>query len=87
LQKPFEVETKLLKWMGFCNNYIFVIKYKKGHTNKLEDMLSRPTTLKIATFGTLMHMEPSPMMHKKRNTHNMGTLRRYFNIYRAMLVK
>jgi hypothetical protein len=35
-----------------------VIKYKKGSTNKLVDMLSRPPTSNITTLGTLMHMEP-----------------------------
>ena len=35
-----------------------VIKYKKVSTNKLVDMLSRPPTSNITTFGTLMHMEP-----------------------------
>ena len=34
-----------------------VIKYKKGSTNKLADMLSRPLKSKITTLGTLMHME------------------------------
>ena len=35
-----------------------MIKYKKGNTNKLVDMLSGPPTSKITSFGTLMHMEP-----------------------------
>jgi hypothetical protein len=35
-----------------------VIEYKKGSTNKLEDMLSRPPTSKIIALGTLMHMDP-----------------------------
>ena len=35
-----------------------VIKYKKGSTNKLVDMLSRPPTSKITSLGTLMNMEP-----------------------------
>jgi hypothetical protein len=35
-----------------------VIKYNKGRTNKLADMLSRPPTSKILALGTLMHMEP-----------------------------
>jgi len=35
-----------------------VIKYKKGSTNKLANILSRPPTSKITALGTLMHMEP-----------------------------
>jgi hypothetical protein len=35
-----------------------VIKYKKGRTNKLEDMLSQLTISNITTLGTLMHMKP-----------------------------
>lgn len=35
-----------------------MIKYKKGSTNKLVDMLSRPPTSKIIALGTLVHMEP-----------------------------
>jgi hypothetical protein len=45
-------------WMGFFTQFQLVIKYKKGSTNKLVDMLSRPPTSKITTLGTLMHMEP-----------------------------
>ena len=44
--------------MGFLHQFHLVIKYKKGNTNKLIDMLSRPPTSKITAFGTLMHMEP-----------------------------
>ena len=35
-----------------------VIKYKKGITKKLDDMLSRPSTSKIIALGTLMFMDP-----------------------------
>jgi hypothetical protein len=35
-----------------------VIIYKKGGTNKLVDMISRPPTSNIKTLGTLMHMDP-----------------------------
>jgi len=35
-----------------------VIKYKKGNTNKLSDMILRPPTLKITALGNLMYMEP-----------------------------
>jgi hypothetical protein len=35
-----------------------VVKYKKGSTNKLVNMLSQPPTSKITYFGTQMHMEP-----------------------------
>jgi hypothetical protein len=34
-----------------------VIKYKKGSTNKLVDMLSNPPTSKITSLGTLMQVE------------------------------
>ena len=34
------------------------MKYKKGSTNMLEDMLSGPPTSNITTLGTLMHMKP-----------------------------
>jgi len=44
--------------MGFLQQFHLVIKYKKGSTNKLVDMLSRPPTLNIIALGTLMHMEP-----------------------------
>jgi hypothetical protein len=44
--------------MGFLQQFHLVIKYKKGNTNKLTNMLSRPLTSKITTFGTLMHMDP-----------------------------
>ena len=44
--------------MGFLQQFHLVIKYKKVNTNKLVDMLSRPPTSNITTFGTLMHMEP-----------------------------
>jgi hypothetical protein len=44
--------------MGFLQQFHLIIKYKKGSTNKLVDMLSRPPTSKITTLGTLMHMEP-----------------------------
>jgi hypothetical protein len=44
--------------MGFLQQFHLVIKYKKGSTNKLADMLSRPPTSKITALGTLMHMDP-----------------------------
>ena len=37
--------------------FCLVNKYKKGSTNKLVDMLSRPPTSKITTWGTLIHMD------------------------------
>ena len=33
-------QTKHYKWMGFLHQFHLVIYYKKGSTNKLEDMLS-----------------------------------------------
>jgi hypothetical protein len=44
--------------MGFLQKLHLVIKYKKGSTNRLEDILSRPPTSNIIDLGTLMHMEP-----------------------------
>lgn len=35
-----------------------MIMYKKGSTNKLTDMLSRPPTSKTISLGSLMHMDP-----------------------------
>ena len=51
-------QTMNYKWMGFLLKFHLVIKYKKGSTNKLEDMLSQPPTSNITALGTLMHMEP-----------------------------
>jgi hypothetical protein len=51
-------QTRHYKWMGFLQQFHLVIKYKKGNTNKLADMLSRPPTSNITTLGTLMHMDP-----------------------------
>jgi hypothetical protein len=44
--------------MGFLQKFHLVIKYKKGSTQNLVDMLSRPPTSKITALGTLMHMDP-----------------------------
>jgi hypothetical protein len=44
--------------MGFLQQFHLVIKYKKGSTNNLVDMLSRPPTSKITTLLTLMDMDP-----------------------------
>jgi hypothetical protein len=44
--------------MEFGQQFHLFIKYKKGGTNKLVWMLSRPTTSNITTLGTLMHMDP-----------------------------
>jgi len=35
-----------------------VVKYNKGNTNKLADMISRQPTSNITTLWTLMHMNP-----------------------------
>jgi hypothetical protein len=51
-------KTRHYKWMGFLQQFHLVIKYKKGITNKLKNMLLRPPTSKITALGTLMHMEP-----------------------------
>jgi len=44
--------------MGFFQQFNFVIKYKKGNTNKLFDMFSRPPTSNFTALGALMHMDP-----------------------------
>jgi len=44
--------------MGFLQQFHLVINYKKGSTNKLAYMLSKPLTSNITTLGTLMHMDP-----------------------------
>ena len=49
-QKPLEylhAQTKLqqarhMKWVSYLMTFNIIIKYKKGATNKLADMLSRP---------------------------------------------
>ena len=51
-------QSRNYKWMGFLQKFHLVINYKKGSTNKLVEMLSRPSTSKITYLGTLMHMEP-----------------------------
>jgi hypothetical protein len=51
-------QTRHYKWMGFLHQFHLAIKYKKGCTNNLAYILSRPLTSKITTLGTLMHMEP-----------------------------
>jgi len=43
---------------GVLKQFHLVIKYNKGNTNNLADMLSWPPTSKITYFGTLMHMDP-----------------------------
>jgi hypothetical protein len=42
--------------MGILKQFHLVIKYKKGGTNKLESILSRPRTSNITRLGTLMHI-------------------------------
>lgn len=44
--------------MGFLQQFHLVIRCKKGSSNNLFDMLSRPPTSNIAALGTLMQMEP-----------------------------
>jgi hypothetical protein len=47
-------QTRHYKWMGFLRQFYPVIKYKKGNTNRLVDMCSRPPTSNIKALGTLM---------------------------------
>ena len=51
-------QTRNYKWMGFLQQFHLVIKYKKGNTNKLADILSKPPTSNITALGTLMHIQP-----------------------------
>jgi len=44
--------------MGLLQQFHLILKYKKGGTNNLVEMLSRPHMPKIMAFGTFMHMEP-----------------------------
>jgi hypothetical protein len=42
-----QVQTKIqqsrhYRWMGFVQQFHLVIKYKKGTSNKVDDMISRP---------------------------------------------
>ena len=43
-------QTTHYKWMGFLQWFHLVIKYKKGSTNKLENMLSNPSTSNITNL-------------------------------------
>lgn len=45
--------------MVFVKTIHLVIKYKKGNTYKLTNILSRPPTLNITALGSPMHMELS----------------------------
>jgi hypothetical protein len=44
--------------MWFLQQFHLVIKYKKGSTKKLVDMLLNLATFKIIDLETLMHMHP-----------------------------
>jgi hypothetical protein len=44
--------------MGFLQQFHLVIKYKKGNTKRLVNILLRPPTSNITALATLMHMEP-----------------------------
>jgi len=43
--------------MGFLQKCHLIIQYKKGSIINLENMLSRPTTYTIISFGILFHLE------------------------------
>jgi hypothetical protein len=51
-------QVRHYKWLGFLQQFHLLIKYKKGVTNKLVDMLSQPPLKKIAIVGMLMQLEP-----------------------------
>ncbi|CAL8120214.1 unnamed protein product [Prunus armeniaca] len=42
-------QARHMKWMSYLQQFSIVIKYKKGATNKLADMLSRPTYTRYDT--------------------------------------
>ena len=62
--------------MGFFQQFHLIIKYQKGNTNKLANMLSRPPTSKITTLGTLMHMDPFTHDAYKSQTQKVRSLKR-----------
>jgi hypothetical protein len=51
-------QTKHYKWMGCLQQFHIVIKDNKSNTNRLKNMLSRPSISKITSLGTLMYMDP-----------------------------
>jgi hypothetical protein len=69
--------------MCFFQQFHRILKYTKGNTNKLEDMLSRPPKPNITTWILLCIWSLSPIMHTKRSTWKMRTSRRYFSSYKA----
>jgi hypothetical protein len=72
--------------MGVLEQFNLIMKYKKGNTNKLVDMLSRTPSTKVTTFGILMHMEPFAHDAYERNTQKMRTPLRYFSNYKVKFV-
>eukprot|EP01018_Ginkgo_biloba_P010322 Gb_18698 [translate_table: standard] len=47
------------KWMSYLQQFNLVIKYKKGVTNKIADLLSRPP--KSTTLIVVMQLQPFPL--------------------------
>ncbi|TXG50795.1 hypothetical protein EZV62_023319 [Acer yangbiense] len=51
-------QARHMKWMSYLQQFNIVIKYKKGVTNKLADMLSRPPTPVSSTLLVAMQIQP-----------------------------
>ncbi|CAL8152321.1 unnamed protein product [Prunus armeniaca] len=51
-------KARHLKWMSYLQQFNIVIKYKKGATNKLADMLSRPPILVSSALLVAMQIQP-----------------------------
>jgi len=66
------------KRMGFLQQLHLVIKYKKGSTNNLENMISRPPITKITVLGNLCTGIYLPIMHTKMDTWKIENSRRCF---------
>lgn len=61
---------------GFHNSVI--IKYIDGRNNKFENLLSRAHPYNIKSLGSLMCMDPLPMMHTYIHTQNRSSI--FFSI-------
>ncbi|CAL2259851.1 unnamed protein product [Prunus armeniaca] len=51
-------QARHMKWMSYLQQFSIVIKYKKGATNKLADMLSRPPTPVSSALLVAMKIQP-----------------------------
>ena len=51
-------QARHMKWMSYLQQFNIVIKYKKGMTNKLADMLSRPPAPISSALLVAMKIQP-----------------------------